>query len=133
MPIKNPLIIGYGGVGALISVMLRDIGMKVTAVDQRKPSQMPPGITFVSGDVTDSKALAALVKKHDAVISCLPFHLTLAVAEAAYKAGIFYFDPTEDVKTTEAVQKLAKNPAKAMVPQCGLAPGLIGIIGAHLA
>ncbi|MGB9154063.1 MAG: saccharopine dehydrogenase C-terminal domain-containing protein [Alphaproteobacteria bacterium] len=133
MTIKNPLIVGYGGVGALVAAMLRDIGMKVTVLDQHKPRQMPPGIAFVSGDVTDAKALAALLKNHDAVISCLPFHLTLGVAQAAHKAGIYYFDPTEDVKTTEAVQKLAKTAVKAMVPQCGLAPGIIGIIGAHLA
>jgi len=133
MAIKNPLIIGYGGVGALIAVMLRDIGMKVTALDQRKPAQLPKGINFIAGDVTDSKAMDNILKNHDAVISCLPFHLTLLVAKAAHKAGIYYFDPTEDVKTTEVVQKLAKNSAKTMVPQCGLAPGIIGIIGAHLA
>ena len=133
MAIKNPLIIGYGGVGGLIAIMLRDIGMKVTALDQRKPKRQPPGIRFIEGDVTDSKTLDALLKKHDAVISCLPFHLTICVAKAAHKAGIFYFDPTEDVKTTETVQKLAKSAKRAMVPQCGLAPGIIGIIGAHLA
>lgn len=133
MAIKNPLIIGLGGVGGLLSILLKEAGMNVTAMDQRKPSKMPEGINFVAGDVQDGKFLTATLQNHDAVISCLPFHLTLALAEAAYKANIPYFDPTEDVKTTEAVRKLGQSAPSAMIPQCGLAPGAVGIIGAHLA
>src|ERR1700761_8134069 len=103
MTIKKPLIIGLGGVGSLLAQLLKDIGMQVTAMDQRKPVSIPDGIQFISGDVKDSKALIETLKNHDAVISCLPFDLTLAVAEAAHKAGVAYFDPTEDVKTTETV------------------------------
>src|SRR5262249_3322345 len=50
-----------------------------------------------------------------------------------YRAGVHYFDPTEDVKTTEAVRKLSQSAKKAMVPQCGLAPGAVGIIGSYVA
>ncbi len=133
MTIKNPLIIGLGGVGGLLAILLRDIGMSVTAMDQRSPAYIPSGVQFIAGDVQDVKTLEGILKNHDAVISCLPFHLTLTLAEAAYKAGIPYFDPTEDVKTTEAVRKLAQSAQKTMIPQCGLAPGAVGIIGAHLA
>ncbi|HEU0117860.1 MAG TPA: saccharopine dehydrogenase C-terminal domain-containing protein [Alphaproteobacteria bacterium] len=133
MTIKKPLIIGLGGVGGLLASFLKEAGMQVTAMDQKKPKKMPAGIKFVAGDVTNAKALLAQLKNHDAVISCLPFNLTIDVAKAAHKAGVFYFDPTEDVATTTAVRKLAKTAKKAMVPQCGLAPGVIGIIGSHLA
>jgi saccharopine dehydrogenase (NAD+, L-lysine-forming) len=133
MKIKKPLIIGMGGVGSLLAALLSESGMKVTAMDRAKPANLPKGVAFVSGDVTNEKALARILKNHDAVISCLPFHLTLALAKAAHKAGIYYFDPTEDVKTTDAVRTLAKTAKKPMIPQCGLAPGIIGIIGAHLA
>jgi saccharopine dehydrogenase (NAD+, L-lysine-forming) len=133
MTIKNPLIIGCGGVGNLLAVLLQELGMQVTAMDQRKPAHLPDGVAFISGDVTDGKALAATLARHDAVVSCLPFHLTLTVAEAAYKAGVAYFDPTEDVKTTDAVRGMAQSASQPMAPQCGLAPGAIGIIGAHLA
>jgi len=133
MAFANPLILGSGGVGALLAELLKEIGMSVTAMDRRKPAHLPEGIAFVEGDVTNGESLARILKNHDAVISCLPFDLTKLVAEAAHKAGIFYFDPTEDVKTTEAVRKLAQTASKTMVPQCGLAPGAIGIIGSHLA
>jgi len=133
MAIKKPLIIGFGGVGRLLALFLKETGMQVSALDHHKPKHTPDGIAFIAGDVQDQKALVDILKNHDAVISCLPFHLTLNVAEAAYKAGIAYFDPTEDVKTTEAVRKLAASANHPVIPQCGLAPGIIGIIGAHLA
>jgi len=133
MKIKSPLIVGLGGVGSLLAVLLGELGMKVTALDKNKNANVPKGVRLIGGDIEDPSALARILKNHDAVIACLPFHLTLAVAKAAHKARIAYFDPTEDVKTTAAVQKLAKSAKKTMIPQCGLAPGIIAIIGAHLA
>jgi saccharopine dehydrogenase-like NADP-dependent oxidoreductase len=133
MTIKNPLIIGLGGVGNLLAVLLKECGMQVTAADLRKPTHLPEGIKFVTCDVRDNVALTTALQNHDAVISCLPFDFTLVVAEMAHKAGIYYFDPTEDIKTTDAVRALAQRARKTMIPQCGLAPGAVGIIGAHLA
>jgi saccharopine dehydrogenase-like NADP-dependent oxidoreductase len=131
--IKKPLIVGGGGVGQLLAVLLAESGMKVTVLDRMKPQAMPKGIAFVAGDATDKATLARVLANHDAVISCLPFHLTRNVAEAARKAGVVYFDPTEDVRTTTSVRKLAKSAKKPMIPQCGLAPGFIAIVGSHLA
>src|SRR5699024_11429574 len=39
---------------------------------------------------------------------------------------------TEDVPTLHAIQKIAKNSTAVLAPQCGLAPGFIGILGAGL-
>ena len=55
------------------------------------------------------------------------------IAAAAKAAGAHYFDLTEDVAATEAVRKLAHDSKTAFMPQCGLAPGFVGISGAHLA
>ncbi|MGB4101310.1 MAG: saccharopine dehydrogenase C-terminal domain-containing protein [Alphaproteobacteria bacterium] len=133
MSITSPLIIGLGGVGTLLALLLRDAGMQVTAMDRQQGAALPDGITFITGDVRDAAALAKTLKNHDAVISCLPFHLTLGVAHAAHAAQIPYFDPTEDVATTAEVLKLAQSARASMIPQCGLAPGVVGIIGAHIA
>ena len=133
MTITRPLIIGLGGVGTLLALLLRDSGMQVTALDQHKSPTLPDGVAFITGDVRDSAALTQILKAHDAVISCLPFNLTLGVAQAAHAAGIHYFDPTEDIATTAEVIKLAQSARHSMIPQCGLAPGAVGIIGAHMA
>ncbi|MBV8740806.1 MAG: hypothetical protein JOZ12_03425, partial [Sinobacteraceae bacterium] len=68
----------------------------------------------------------------DAVISSLPFYCNVAVAEAARKAGVHYFDLTEDVEVTRAVRAIATGSDRAFVPQCGLAPGFISIAAAEL-
>ena len=73
------------------------------------------------------------IREHDAVLSCLPFHLNLSVAEKVHQAGKHYFDLTEDVLTTSAIQKMSECSEGVMAPQCGLAPGFVGICGAHLA
>ncbi len=130
---KHILILGLGGVGSLVAAMLDGIGMKVTGIDRAKTANTPAKIKFIPGDVKDKDFLAETMKGQNAVISCLPYFLTLDAAKAAHKAGIHYFDPTEDIKTTEAIRKMAKTAKKVMIPQCGLAPGFIGILGAHIA
>ncbi|MBV9288548.1 MAG: L-lysine dehydrogenase, partial [Hyphomicrobiales bacterium] len=52
---------------------------------------------------------------------------------AAHALDLHYFDLTEDVRTTKYVRALAATAKGIIAPQCGLAPGFIGIVGAHLA
>jgi saccharopine dehydrogenase (NAD+, L-lysine-forming) len=58
--------------------------------------------------------------------------LNLDVARAAHAVEKHYFDLTEDVPTTRGIRKLAETSEGVMAPQCGLAPGFIGIVGANL-
>ena len=55
------------------------------------------------------------------------------VPTLAREAGCHYFDLTEDVAATRAIQQLARGARTAFMPQCGLAPGFIGIVAHHLA
>ena len=132
MTIQKPVVLGMGNVGKLVAVLLRELGMEVTGVDQ---AENPPinDINYISADISDKNTLSDVLKGADAVISCLPFFLTLNVAEIAHQKGIHYFDPTEDVKSTTAIRKLAETSKAVMIPQNGLAPGFIGIVGSHLA
>jgi saccharopine dehydrogenase-like NADP-dependent oxidoreductase len=91
------------------------------------------GIAVSQVDVADAPKLAAAFAGFNAVISAAPFFLTPNIATAAKAAGAHYFDLTEDVEATNAVRALAKDAQTAFMPQCGLAPGFVGIAGAHLA
>lgn len=126
---KKIAVIGLGKVGSLVATLLQDT-FTVTGVDQHAPADCP--FKTVSGDIKDTQFLDKLLATQDAVVSCLPYNLNLPVAEAAYRAGIHYFDLTEDVPTTTAIRKMAETAKGVMAPQCGLAPGFIGIIGADL-
>jgi saccharopine dehydrogenase-like NADP-dependent oxidoreductase len=132
--INEVRVVGLGKVGELVATLLADSGFTVIAYDARDRSDLP--FVTKSLDVRDTAALADALDGSDAVVSCLPYNLNLGVAEAAYQTGVHYFDLTEDVPTTNRVLELATGPnstAKGVfAPQCGLAPGLIGIIGSSL-
>jgi saccharopine dehydrogenase-like NADP-dependent oxidoreductase len=54
-------------------------------------------------------------------------------ATQARDARCHYFDLTEDVAATREIKRLAEGAGTAFMPQCGLAPGFIGIVAHHLA
>jgi saccharopine dehydrogenase-like NADP-dependent oxidoreductase len=129
--IESVRVIGLGKVGELVATLLCDSGFEVTAYDARPRTGLP--FETATLDVRDETALRAALHGADAVISAMPFHLNLGVAEAAHAEGVHYFDLTEDVPTTSRVRELAAaDPDIVFAPQCGLAPGLIGIVGASL-
>ncbi len=59
--------------------------------------------------------------------------MNLNIAKAAHGLGLHYFDLTEDVPTTQAIREMSETSTAVMMPQCGLAPGFVAIVGAHLA
>ncbi len=127
---KNIAVFGLGKVGALVATLLHDRFL-VTGVDQSMPAD-EFGFPIRTGSVTDQKFMDDLVAQVDAVVSCLPYNLNIHVAEAAFRGGKHYFDLTEDVPTTTRIREMAKTSLGVMIPQCGLAPGFIGIVGADL-
>ena len=131
MLIESVRVIGLGKVGELVATLLHDAGFAVTAYDARARDGLPFETAVL--DVRDPEQLRQALRGADAVVSAMPFHLNLGVAEAAHAEGLHYFDLTEDVPTTTLVRQLAADdPDVVYAPQCGLAPGLIGIVGASL-
>lgn len=86
-------------------------------------------------DVSSESALVKAMKGFNAVVSALPYQFNRHAVAAALEAGVSYFDLTEDVAHTEAVRAAAGKAKSGQVfmPQCGLAPGFVGICGNHLA
>jgi saccharopine dehydrogenase-like NADP-dependent oxidoreductase len=130
---KNILVIGMGKVGTLVGILLSS-RFKVTGLDKNKPAyNVVLPFEVIQGDVSNLETLKNNMQNFDAVVSCMPYYLNMAIAQSAHDLGIHYFDLTEDVPTTNFIRDLAKTSKGVMAPQCGLAPGLIGIIGANLA
>jgi len=125
-------VLGLGKVGLLAARLLDQLGFVVTGHDQRAPAEGVPFDVRLT-DVTDTDALRAGLDGVDAVLSCLPYHCNRAVAEVAHGLGIHYFDLTEDVPTTQAIMALSETATGLMAPQCGLAPGFVGIVAASQA
>lgn len=135
---KKIVVVGAGNIGSTIASMLADAGDYEIVVCDRDAGRFDmieqhPAISTQVVDITDAKALGALLAGRFAVLSAAPFHLTTKIADAAAAAGIHYLDLTEDVASTAHVKQLATRATSAFIPQCGLAPGYISILANDLA
>lgn len=128
---KHIAVLGLGKVGTLAAELLHASGFTVNGIDLAGPKENLPFLVK-SIDLGDMAEVRQAFSNQDAVLSCLPYHLNAPLAEMAHKAGIHYFDLTEDVPTTNHIIELSKTAKGLMAPQCGLAPGFIGIVGASL-
>jgi saccharopine dehydrogenase-like NADP-dependent oxidoreductase len=134
---KSILVVGAGHIGVTIAGLLQASGDYSVTLADRSPDALAgariQGVRTRGLDVTDPAAVRGAMKGVYAVISAAPFHLTVAIAEAARFAGVHYLDLTEDVASTRRVKELAVGATSAFIPQCGLAPGFISIVAADLA
>ena len=127
--IEGVAVLGLGKVGLLAAELLHDAGFSVTGHDQRT-TKADHGFEVRATDLSDDADLRRELESVDALLSCLPYRLNVAVAEVASELGIHYFDLTEDVPTTQRIRELAAHSKGLMAPQCGLAPGFVGIVAA---
>ncbi len=135
--LKHVIVAGAGRLGQCVSHLLaRTKQYQVHLCDLHVPDEgwRSENLICHQSDMTNFDQIKALVEKHPikAVASCLPYFCNQELATNVKKLGLSYFDLTEDVSTTNAIRKLAKDSDQAFVPQCGLAPGLIGIVGNYL-
>lgn len=125
-------VLGLGKVGSLVAHLLSK-EFKVIAVDKQKPLYpFSSAVQYRNIDVQDEKEFSTLLNNVDGVVSCLTYNLNKQVAKACIQHGKHYFDLTEDIETTNFIRNLAKNAETVAIPQCGLAPGFIGIVGYDL-
>ena len=130
-------LLGAGHIGQTIARLLSASGdYDVTVVDRSAEALDKlhgDGVRCVQAETADASALLQVLRGQQAVINALPYHLAVTAATQAREAGCHYFDLTEDVAATRAIQQLAAGSPTAFMPQCGLAPGFIGIVAHHLA
>ena len=131
MIFKKIAVFGLGNIGSLAAQLLLESGFDVVGIDEIPPkSDLPYPVKML--DVSNIDEVERYLKDFEAILSCLPYHLNTELAQLAHRKGLHYFDLTEDVPTTQTILELSKTAKAVMVPQCGLAPGFIGIVGAHL-
>jgi saccharopine dehydrogenase-like NADP-dependent oxidoreductase len=135
---KKIAIVGAGKIGQMIADLLGHCGdYEIAMIDksaaQLEKLQLGPKVERIALDVGDVGAVTAALKGRFAVLSAAPFQVTGKIAQAAAQAGVHYLDLTEDVANTRQVRELAKTAKTAFIPQCGLAPGFITIVGYDLA
>lgn len=91
-------------------------------------------LTLAKLDVQDPGALRVLLAGHVAVLNALPYYFNLDVSRAAVEAGLHYADlggNTEIVFNQKKLDADAVARKVSVIPDCGLAPGMVNIIAAE--
>jgi saccharopine dehydrogenase-like NADP-dependent oxidoreductase len=137
----NVLVIGAGKIGSLITFLLsnsNDYFVYLADIQDDNPHVSRMGnlrnFNYVKLDAKQPDTIDEFLKKNkvEAIVSSLPYYCNVPIATLAAKHNLHYFDLTEDVQTTKAVEELSRKAKSAFVPQCGLAPGFISIIANDL-
>jgi lysine 6-dehydrogenase len=113
----------------------------VTLADLR-PDHLPPflagdwggRLTTVRLDVTDAVAVRETLRGHTAVMSAIPYYYNGPMARAAVEAGCHFADlggNTEIVFEQKKLDDQAVAKGVSIIPDCGLAPGMVNILAAE--
>ena len=132
---RTVTVLGAGHIGFAMALLLQQAGDYDIEVADRDPVRLAQVAALGVPTLlcADDAALQAAVQGRFAVLNALPFHRAVVVATLCAQAGEHYFDQTEDVQSTQAIRALSSNARSVLMPQCGLAPGFIGIVGNDLA
>ncbi|MBI5837989.1 MAG: saccharopine dehydrogenase NADP-binding domain-containing protein [Candidatus Eisenbacteria bacterium] len=123
----NILVLGGGAQGrVLASDLARSMpAARINVADLRRP-ELPrlPNIEFTEADCSSVETVARLLRDHDLGVGALPSRFGFGAMQAAIEARRDLVDVSfcaEDPLTLDAA---ARKAGVAILPDCGLAPGL---------
>lgn len=86
-------------------------------------------------DVTDREAVGGFIEGSRAALGAVSYRFNQALAEIAIAAGVHWIDlggNNDVVEAQFALSDRARAAGVAVVPDCGIAPGAVGILAARL-
>ena len=133
------VVLGGGVVGTAAVWDLTRRGHRVTVADRDRTVAEGVasrfGVQAATVQVSDERKVRELLTDHDAVVSAVPYSYGIALATAAIDTSTYYADfggnPTV-VKRQLALDKAASSAGIAVVPDCGLAPGVANVLAEGL-
>lgn len=90
-----------------------------------------PRLVRVALDAKDPKAVSAAMKGVSAVMCALPYYFNLQMTQLAIDAGVPFCDlggNTEIVFQQKGLDAAARAKGITVIPDCGLAPGMVNIL-----
>ena len=130
------LVLGGGQQGRVIaSDLARSLpAVRVDVADVRAPA-LPelPNLRWVEADLSDPDATARLLATYDFGVGALPSRLGFGAMRAAIEAGRTLVDVSFCAQDALALDREARRAGVAILPDCGLAPGLSHLAVGHAA
>src|SRR2546422_11343805 len=137
------LVLGAGLQGSACAYdLLQHPGVVRVTVADLKPDRIPALLRPLAGrrlallklDVQDGAALRAAMGGHEAVLNAAPYYFNLEVSKAAVDSGVHCADlggNTEIVFQQKELDGEAKQRNVSVIPDCGLAPGMVNVLAAE--
>ena len=137
------LVLGAGLQGSACAYdLLQDPEVEEVRLADIRISDIEPFLAPYSGkrliptplDVRDHDAVSGLMQDSDAVMCALPYYFNYDMAVCAVDAGVHFCDlggNTEIVFKQKTLHERARAEEASVIPDCGLAPGMVNIIAEH--
>ena len=137
------LVLGAGLQGSACAYdLLQQPGVEQVTVADLKPDRVSrllksPGgkrLALSKLDLQDGAALRAALRGQDAVLNAAPYYFNLDVTRAAVELGVHCADVggnTEIVFQQRELDAEAQRRGVSVIPDCGLAPGMVNILAAE--
>ena len=137
------LVLGAGLQGSACAYdLLQDPEVTEVRIADLHVDDLPAFLTKASGgklkpttlDVRNRAAVVAAMKGCDAVMSAIPYYFNFEMAECAVEAGVHFADlggNTEIVSRQKTLDAEATRKKISVMPDCGLAPGMVNILAEH--
>jgi lysine 6-dehydrogenase len=137
------MVLGAGLQGCACAYdLLRNPAVDQVTLADLRPEQLPQ---FLTGDwngrlrplrldVTDIAAVKAALQGHASVMSAIPYYYNAPMARAAVEVGCHFSDlggNTEIVLEQKKLDAQARARGLSVIPDCGLAPGMVNILAAE--
>jgi len=138
------LVLGAGlqGCATAFDLLQNPAVTQVTIADLH-PERLAPFLDPYKGserlkavklDVKDLPAVTALMRGHVSVMSAIPYYFNAPMAACAVEAGCHFSDlggNTEIVFEQKKLHAAAAAKGLSIIPDCGLAPGMVNILAAE--
>ena len=135
------LILGAGRQGTVIAADILSAGDHEVTVADRNASSLEsvqrrfPGITVRIIDVNELWDVARALSGMDVCVSAVPYFYNLILATTAVENGVHFCDlggSGQIVMKQLRLDAQARENGVALIPDCGLSPGLTNILAAHV-
>jgi lysine 6-dehydrogenase len=137
------LVLGAGLQGAACAFdLLQNPAVQAVHLADQQFDRLAPFLTSLADarlhtvvlDLRDRAAVLDAMRSVDAVLSAAPYYFNFPLAELAVEAGVHFADlggNTDIVFQQKGLQSAAAAKGVTVIPDCGVAPGMVNIIAAH--